>query len=1315
MVVIIGEALQSKTVTDTVSKEINNLLRKEIEHNINFSSVAINFFPPGVSLEEVNLEPMENTNPTPEINIYVDTVRVNFSVLDALRNKMAIKDIIISSGWANITLEKDKKSQNQNPEEIFQKVFNEIPQRLRNIIIEDFDILIDDISLYSQNTEISFFKNTSYLSLDVYNLDLGKKSSINLPQEFLDSISLEAEITRDSIIFPKFEISHELSQLWGSGKIQDPFKNLDNAQLDFKINNNVFLEDFHFLHKSLKPFTGHVIVNGDIQGTIKDYAANIKAGLYDFSSPYIKLKNSVIEFQKRKNLIIAKSVKIQDPDGSINYLGNSPLYDLEKKKLLNQSIQFNVKDLHSQKAFYFLGDTLDPLETIFNGELQLDLKGDDLKIQSARLVAPKLNLKGGSSYIFEYSDAQLLESTFDVNLKSGYLKMKSQLQVGETLADVEGWIGNGRLDVKTTFAKLNLDNISPIAGLKLYGDGVGTLFVRGPLNDVRFDIGLQTQNSKFLDLRIGEMDALMTLHLASSFIEIKKGISTKNKSKFNVKGVVDFKKKTHLDLTVTSKEFDYDDFKDFIYPISSDLDFLPDNIEGEFRTETKIWGHTQNQGYVITSNIIGSNIVYNEESFKYFKANFNYKDRVVRFKNIFLQKEKGNLNGNFSFDTKNGVMDFNANIDKLRVGEFSVVNKKIFGLNGDLFLSAKGSGKPTRLKASANLSIKDAAVAGEKVDDSNISFKADSGKLSADIDIFGKQVEGDFLLDLSKKNPPLVSSWRFNTDKVKEFMSVFMPHNISRKDLYGSITGVFDIETYLNDFGKMNLNIQLEKFNFNSNRILLSLNPAKKVFKIENGLIKNNQLEIRGKDNILGLSGSGSLSNKFVVDSVSKIDASILEMINPEIVKSEGVINGNAKFSSNSGVKKLKHQVVSAGDIKKLTYAGLPASFDNMTYKLRMEDQKLKFENIKGKFGGGDFTASGAVHLVLPFPKLDFSYSIKNSKLRFFNKTNFWISGSGTVKGDALPYKIAGDVSIINGTIYDELSDFGGGGKESYSNKYVPILAKEKELVILMLDLNLKTIRPLSLKNSLAEISFHSSLNINGDVKEPRIKGYMRLVPGTGRFYFKSSDFILRKGDVNFKGELPVRPSFHFEGISDIQEYQIILKLAGNPDDFSVDLSSNPTLPEEDILTLLAIGITSDKRSKLSDSERDSITSLGIGAIIFDRFRINQELQSALGVNLSLSPEINDSDTNYLNKSSSRDSKSATRVSIKKKMNEKVDVSVSSVVGGDVQQKQEMNVNLKVDDGVSIEGVYEVKGGSQSETVDDTDSVGLDLKYRFEF
>ncbi len=129
---------------------------------------------------------------------------------------------------------------------------------------------------------------------------------------------------------------------------------------------------------------------------------------------------------------------------------------------------------------------------------------------------------------------------------------------------------------------------------------------------------------------------------------------------------------------------------------------------------------------------------------------------------------------------------------------------------------------------------------------------------------------------------------------------------------------------------------------------------------------------------------------------------------------------------------------------------------------------------------------------------------------------------------------------------------------------------------------------------------------------------------------------------------------------------------------------------------------------------------MGLGTLLVDQLKINEDLNSSLGLKLSVVPEFQEDESNLVSgksavsEGSSSKLKSATKIQVQKKITKNVDLSVSSTVGGSIEQKQEMNVNMKINKNLSLEGVYEIKS-NEEDTEQNNKSMGADLKYRWSF
>ncbi len=273
----------------------------------------------------------------------------------------------------------------------------------------------------------------------------------------------------------------------------------------------------------------------------------------------------------------------------------------------------------------------------------------------------------------------------------------------------------------------------------------------------------------------------------------------------------------------------------------------------------------------------------------------------------------------------------------------------------------------------------------------------------------------------------------------------------------------------------------------------------------------------------------------------------------------------------------------------------------------------------------------------------------------------------------------------------------------------------------LTLNLTFDSVNPVAIKNNMAEVYVKGSGIITGDTLSPEINARIEAVAPQSKFKFKGHDFSLNQGYVEIKDRGKNRTSdLKFVGLSKINDYDVKLDIFGTLDKTNINLSSEPALAQEDLVSLLTLGVTSDISKNLEASERKSVTTLGIGALLFEQLKINEDLNSTLGLKLSVLPEFKEDESSLIqgksavSEGSSSKLKSSTKIKINKQITNAIDVSVSSTVGGSIEQTQEMNINYNINKKFSLEGVYEVKP-AEDENTNNSNSIGADLKYRWSF
>ncbi len=193
-----------------------------------------------------------------------------------------------------------------------------------------------------------------------------------------------------------------------------------------------------------------------------------------------------------------------------------------------------------------------------------------------------------------------------------------------------------------------------------------------------------------------------------------------------------------------------------------------------------------------------------------------------------------------------------------------------------------------------------------------------------------------------------------------------------------------------------------------------------------------------------------------------------------------------------------------------------------------------------------------------------------------------------------------------------------------------------------------------------------------------------------GQIYFRSNEFEIIEGRVDFTDPNGLFPVFHILAETSTGGYQIRLNLDGSMDNFTLALFSDPPLSDTNILTLLTSGqIHKEERgleSGIAAGEATAILTGGIQDVIeeefkditgFERFEITPQTT----VTGAVSPKVTVG---------------------KRMLDDKLTVIYSTSIG----TTEEHIIKMQYDLGGNVSVVG---------TRDELGSAGVDLQYRFEF
>ena len=148
-------------------------------------------------------------------------------------------------------------------------------------------------------------------------------------------------------------------------------------------------------------------------------------------------------------------------------------------------------------------------------------------------------------------------------------------------------------------------------------------------------------------------------------------------------------------------------------------------------------------------------------------------------------------------------------------------------------------------------------------------------------------------------------------------------------------------------------------------------------------------------------------------------------------------------------------------------------------------------------------------------------------------------------------------------------------------------------------DLRVEGRNALVVRNNLADLVGSVSLQVNGPVKDPLVSG--RITATSGTLNFRNDRYEITRALMDFPPQRQADPLINIQGESQIRGYRVTVGLNGPLSQPQAVISSEPALPQADVVSLITTGqlATGDtSTSILSQSGLGTATSLLTDALI---------------------------------------------------------------------------------------------------------------------
>jgi outer membrane protein insertion porin family len=134
--------------------------------------------------------------------------------------------------------------------------------------------------------------------------------------------------------------------------------------------------------------------------------------------------------------------------------------------------------------------------------------------------------------------------------------------------------------------------------------------------------------------------------------------------------------------------------------------------------------------------------------------------------------------------------------------------------------------------------------------------------------------------------------------------------------------------------------------------------------------------------------------------------------------------------------------------------------------------------------------------------------------------------------------------------------------------------AESEPLRAVALDVRVRLPRPVLVRSSLGQVEATGQITARGDLGEPLPFGRLEVRPG-GKLYLQGREFTVRDGALSYSGGWNPGLALSAEAVIpavEFRDYRVRVSAEGTLDEPRLSLSSEPSLSEQEIVSLIATG-----------------------------------------------------------------------------------------------------------------------------------------------
>ncbi len=752
----------------------------------------------------------------------------------------------------------------------------------------------------------------------------------------------------------------------------------------------------------------------------------------------------------------------------------------------------------------------------------------------------------------------------------------------------------------------------------------------------------------------------------------------------------------HFDLeTLSAPRFDFN-----VKVITGNPQEIFQFFELKIPLYTRARGHLSVQGdphvFSVKGPLSASKGSLYGEKFQSGRVDLDINEKEVSIKNAFLIRGDSRLEGDggIGYDLSYWLA---LKGTALRIQETGFLKNQFQGLSGKVALNVSGKG---------HFDAPAMHFEGDVADLSYDALEEISGEIKADWKNGAVQFSGRFQdPDLSINGELILAPdypFTFQSNFKRLTIDPFIKKHLSgaAAEVSFSASGELEGSGKLTRLSLINLAGTLNELSASFDEYRLQ-NDGPLAILAREGTFIFDQSRFKGDNTALLVNGSLSLMRRWDLLLSGEADLNLITFFTKEVSSAKGktvldlAINDQWLSPKIFGQLKLKN-----GKIKTAT---LSQNIQITSLTALFNERQLILESFDGQLGSGRFLATGkAVLSGFGMESFGLLLQLNDARVNLAKDLPATVDGELFFKKEEKKQTLKGDLRIKK-LVYQKKVDLPSIIKDFQTKEKSPAASEMPLIGRTELNIHLSGENGIQIANNIAQIPLGVDLLIRGTFDAPVLIG--RINASQGEIVFRKRTFRLSSGSVDFLNPNKIDPTFDLEAKTEIRNevskrnYKVDLLMSGTLSHITLTLSSFPTLPKDDILSLLATGKTYADLQTIRGGAGTEAGDFAFNQFLGGTFNeitgvVEKPVEDLIGARIRVDP--------YLNGTNTRNSTGTRLTAEKHLLKDRLLVVYSTTL--DPSEEDLINMIYEINKNISLVG-----------NRDDTGQIGGDIRFRFEF